>query len=344
MVSGDNVARQRTGSDIGVLMPRSESRLERLQKVMASAGVASRRACEAMIEAGRVTVNGQVVTKLGTKVDPLADRISVDGESLEIGPHRQHTYLMLHKPPGYLSVFDDDRGRPGLEALVSPEQRLFPVGRLDLNSEGLLLLTDDGDLALHLTHPRYQHRRTYLVQLNRLPSTDQLARLRRGVAIEGGTTAPSQWQILEQPPQVEPSSDVPVESSGSSRAGARALQGSSSAWLRVTLREGRKRQIRRMAAAEGLTVVRLIRIAMGPLTLDRKLAPGQHRPLTREELRRLRSGTRSRPVSNRRSRERGAKSKKRGRSQASLNSTLREAQRPPGRMSSRRGQPGDGKP
>jgi 23S rRNA pseudouridine2605 synthase len=219
-----------------------------------------------------------VVTEMGRKVDPLRDQITVDGQLLRLSHRPAQRYLMLYKPPGYLSVFDDSRGRPGLEALVQAGERLFPVGRLDLDSEGLLLLTNDGELSQRLSHPRYEHGRLYLVLVHRRPGSDDLARLSRGIELEEGITAPSDWRILEQPPRIQPLPE------GDRPEGV---------WLRVRLREGRKRQIRRMAAARGLHVRRLIRVGLGPLRLDRQLKPGEHRPLNRSELQQLREVTRS---------------------------------------------------
>ncbi|MFZ2489496.1 MAG: pseudouridine synthase, partial [Anaerolineae bacterium] len=242
---------------------------ERLQKVMANAGVASRRACEEIIQAGRVTVNGQVVTELGVKVDPLLDQVRVDGDLLKPRPASRRTYLMLYKPAGVLSVFDDPRDRPGLENYVKEPVRLYPIGRLDMDSEGLLVLTDDGDLTLKLSHPRYEHPKTYLVLVDRVPGTDTLARFRRGILLDDGVTAPSTWRVLEHPAMVPPSSDPDAQTG---------------VWLHVTLYEGRKRQVRRMAAAENMQVRRLVRVSIGSLRLDRKLQPGQSRPLTRREL------------------------------------------------------------
>lgn len=261
--------------------------LERLHKVMANAGIASRRACEQMIAAGRVRVNGQVVTEMGHKVDPGRDRIEVDGQPIRpktMQPRR--TYLMLYKPAGYLSEFEDSRGRPGLEALVKSPDRLYPVGRLDLDSEGLILVTNDGELAQRLSHPRYEHSKVYLVQLDRRPGSEALAHWRRGIQLEDGMTAPAQWSMLDSPPRVLPIEGQAVD------AGA---------WLKVVLREGRKRQIRRMAAAEGLRVLRLIRVGLGPLSLDRQLKPGDSRPLTRLEVQALRSVTQEPTAGGRRS-------------------------------------------
>lgn len=245
---------------------------ERLHKVMANAGVASRRACEEMIQAGRVTVNGRVVTELGVKVDTERDQIRVDGDLLKPRVQAGRTYLMLYKPVGVLSVFDDPRGRPGLESLLKGPLRLYPVGRLDLDSEGLLLLTDDGDLTLKLSHPRFEHVKTYLVLVDRMPGSDTLARFRRGIQLDDGVTAPSQWRVLEHPAIVPPPAD-PAAAEG--------------VWLHVTMHEGRKRQIRRMAMAENLQVRRLVRIGLASLRLDRKLRPGESRPLTRLEMQQL---------------------------------------------------------
>ncbi|MEI2691865.1 MAG: pseudouridine synthase [Anaerolineae bacterium] len=242
---------------------------ERLNKVMANTGIASRRACDEMIQASRVTVNGHVITELGVKVDPALDQVRVDGELIKASHSTRRSYLMLYKPAGVLSVFDDPRGRPGLEALLKGPVRLYPVGRLDLDSEGLLLLTDDGDLTLKLSHPRYEHAKTYLVLVDRPPGTDTLARFRRGIQLDDGVTAPSQWRVLEHPVVLPPSND-PAAAEG--------------IWLHVTLYEGRKRQVRRMAAAEQMQVRRLVRIGVGSLKLDRKLQPGQNRALTRREL------------------------------------------------------------
>ena len=234
---------------------------ERLQKVLAHAGVGSRRACERFILQGRVCVNGQIVTELGTRVDPIRDDILVDGQPLKTAPPL--VYLILHKPPGYLSTTHDPHGRPTVMELVSTPQRVYPVGRLDLESEGLLLLTNDGLLTQRLTHPRYQHEREYKVLVQGQPDRQVLQALRQGIQLEDGKTSPARVQLVQ---------------------GESAPKGT--AWLRIVLREGRKRQIRRMCAAVGHPVLQLIRLRMGPLHLG-DLKPGASRRLTRQEIRSL---------------------------------------------------------
>ncbi|MCS7178875.1 MAG: rRNA pseudouridine synthase [Anaerolineae bacterium] len=235
---------------------------ERLQKVLARAGWGARRTCEDLIRQGRVTVNGQVA-QLGQKVDPQRDRIEVDGQPIRLP--RTFTYIALHKPPGVLSDEGDGSGRcPTVLDLVRHPAHLFPAGRLDLRSEGLVLLTDDGDLALRLTHPRFGHEKEYHVLVEGRPSARTLEQWRQGVELDGKTTAPAQVEILRT-------------------EGERT-------WLRVVLREGRKRQIRRVAARLGHPVVRLIRVRIGPIHLG-NLPPGQWRPLTPAEVRALRRST-----------------------------------------------------
>lgn len=238
----------------------SEDPSERLQKVLARAGVASRRKAEELIRQGRVTVNGRVVTQLGSKANPDRDEILVDGRRLQAAAQR--VYLMLNKPRGVLSVMKDDRGRRALGDLVQVPYRLFPVGRLDLESEGLVLLTDDGALANLLTHPRYEHEKEYLVLVNGHPSEKTLEAWRRGVDLDGKLTAPAQVVLVRQ-------------------VGDSAL-------LSIVMREGRKHQVRRVAALLGHPVRELRRVRMGPLDL-RALDPGQWRYLTPKEIRELES-------------------------------------------------------
>lgn len=233
---------------------------DRLQKILARAGLGSRRACEELIRQGRVALNGQVA-QLGQKADPGHDRITVDGKPVQAA--RPHTYVALHKPRGVLSDEGDGSGRLStVRDLVSLPGCLFPVGRLDLRSEGLILLTDDGDLAYHLTHPRFGHEKEYRALVEGEPDAATLKKWRRGVFLDGKRTAPAGVSVTRQ------------------EKGA--------TWLRVILREGRKRQIRRVAAMLGHPVHRLIRVRIGSLRLG-DLKPGQWRRLTRAEVKALRS-------------------------------------------------------
>jgi len=227
---------------------------ERLQKVMAHAGVASRRKCEQMIAAGRVQVNGETVTEMGSKVDPDRDHIHVDGKPITV--RQQHTYLMLNKPVGCISTVRDPKGRATVMDLVHTDARLYPVGRLDMLSEGLLLLTDDGPLTQRLTHPSYEHEKQYRVWVDGTPSRRALQRLREGIELEDGFTRPAKVRLMRR------------ESGG--------------AWLRFVIHEGRNRQLRRMCRAVGHPVRRVIRVRVGPLTLG-DLQPGKYRRLTRKE-------------------------------------------------------------
>jgi 23S rRNA pseudouridine2605 synthase len=234
-------------------------RLERLHKVLAHAGVESRRAAEEMIVAGRVAVNGQVVTTLGTKVDPEHDVIAVDGRPI---PRRvKRVYLMLNKPPGYITTVNDPEHRPTVMELVPDSGRIYPVGRLDANSEGLLLMTNDGEFANLLAHPRYASEKEYHVAVPGTVKEEDLRALREGVDIEGGRTAPAQVRVL--------SSDGKVT------------------WLSMTIHEGRNRQIRRMLHALGYRAERLVRMRVGPLWLG-SLPKGAYRYLTPAEVRSLR--------------------------------------------------------
>lgn len=244
---------------------------ERLQKVMAHAGVASRRTCEEMIQQGRVRVNGKVVSELGTKVDPTRDIVLVDGNPIT-GPEAPR-YIVLYKPTGYLSAMEPEGGRPCLADLVQVPQRLYPVGRLDLESEGLMLLTNDGELAHRLTHPRYQHPKEYLVLIEGRPSTIALRKLRQGVDVADRLTAPAEVTIVDGPPAflARPDDARPVPTT----------------WLYMILREGRKREIRHMTAAVGHPTLRLIRTGLGPLRLER-MKPGHWRDVNARELRSLR--------------------------------------------------------
>lgn len=246
--------------------------MERLQKVLAHAGVASRRKCEELILQGRVRVNGQVVTQLGTKVDPGRDTIEVDGRLIV---PEEKVYILLHKPRGYLSDTLDFQGRPLALGLVPDGERLYPVGRLDAESEGLLLLTNDGELAHRLTHPRYEHRKEYLALVEGKPTEATLRRMLKGVEWNGQTLRADAVEKLERPgPQarIHGWQQAPKDMT----------------WLRILLHEGKKRHIRRMCAALGHPVRRLIRTRIGPLELG-DLSVGKWRYLTEGEVKRLRS-------------------------------------------------------
>jgi 23S rRNA pseudouridine2605 synthase len=252
---------------------RSE-RGERLQKVMARAGVASRRACEAYIAAGRVRVNGQVVTELGTRVDPEHDRIEVDGRPLLTG--RERAYYMVYKLVGHLSTADDPHGRPTVVDLVPGQRRLYPVGRLDRDSEGLVLLTDDGELTQRLLHPRYEHDKEYLVLVQGRLSAEEMRRMAEGLHL------PDEERPMRA--RVSGISGAGHLASGMTRCPAPQAD---EQWVRVVLREGRKRQIRRMMQALGHEVKRLIRVRMASLRLG-DLRPGEGRWLTDQEIAALR--------------------------------------------------------
>jgi pseudouridine synthase len=231
----------------------------RLQKILADAGIASRRAAERLMLAGRVTVNGAVVATPGATADPVHDRVAVDGLPIAM-PDRQ-IYVALHKPAGYVTTVRDERGRPtALDLVRDVPARLFPVGRLDLDSEGLLLLTTDGALTERLTHPRHEIEKEYTLLVDREPPPAALAALATGIDLDGRTTAPARVRRLTRAP-----------------AGV---------WLSITIHEGRNRQVRRMCSAVGLRVLRLIRVRVGPVLLG-DLAAGAHRPLTAPELRAL---------------------------------------------------------
>ncbi len=226
---------------------------ERLQKVLARAGIASRRRAEELIDEGRVRVNGAVAT-LGDKVDVDIDAVEVDGARIGVAPGLVH--YLLNKPAGVVTTASDPHGRPTVVALVPAEPRVFPVGRLDQDTEGLLLLTNDGELAHRLTHPSYGVDKEYLAAVRGTPSPAALRQLREGVDLDDGRTAP-----------------------------ARASVGSDGL-LRIVIHEGRNRQVRRMCEAVGHPVERLVRTRIGPLT-DRRLRPGQWRELTVDEVRSL---------------------------------------------------------
>jgi cytidylate kinase len=264
---------------------------ERLQKLLAQAGLGSRRSSEELILAGRVTVDGRVVTELGTRVDPARAEIRVDGKPIGVEAKR---YVMLHKPAGYLSSPDPRAGYPSWQELVKVPERLYAVGRLDQDSEGLLLLTNDGELALRLMHPRYEHAKTYLVQVEGVPNPRKIRRWQHGVMLDDGKTLPARILLLREPPPPYGRNGPPREpqrarQAEQARAGriAKPAHLTATSWLKVTLREGRKRQLRRMVALLGHPAQRIIRIGIGPLILG-DLRPGKWRDLTPGEVSALR--------------------------------------------------------
>lgn len=240
---------------------------ERLQKIIAMAGVASRRKAEELITSGRVAVNGQTVTELGTKADPEHDHIRVDGKLLH-GQQRL-TYLLLNKPKGFVTTNKDPEGRPTVMSLLpGVKSRVYPVGRLDYASEGLLLLTNDGDLAQKLMKAASHVPKTYLVKISGAPSDEALNKLRRGVSIPSDNgrrvrTAPAKIHVIKE---------------------------ASNPWYEVTLIEGRNRQIRRMFEQVGHHVEKIKRVRYGPLELD--VPPGKYRQLKPQEIAKLRASVR----------------------------------------------------
>lgn len=235
---------------------------ERLQKILARAGLGSRRECEELIISGRVRVNGSAA-KIGQKADPATDSITLDGVKVESA--ERLIYIALHKPRFVLSTVKSESGDPRktLRDLVPISERLYPVGRLDFESEGLVLMTNDGDLTQKLTHPSFGHTKVYRVLLAKRPDEDQLAAWRRGVVLSDGYKT------------------QPVEIHLEASAGK-------GAWVRVRMREGRKRQIRETASQLGLPVVKILRVSIGPLQLG-NLKSGQWRYLTRQEVDALKS-------------------------------------------------------
>jgi 23S rRNA pseudouridine2605 synthase len=234
---------------------------ERLQKVLSHAGVASRRTAEEMIRAGRVRINGRAVRDLGRRVQPNVDRIDVDGREIRAA---DHCYVLLHKPRGVVSTLRDPEGRRTVRSLLpSSIPRVYPVGRLDVTSTGLLLLTNDGELAQRLTHPRFEVPRTYEAKVSGHPDARALERLRHGIRLGGRRSAPAVVRVL------------------------RSL--STKTWLEVTVTEGRNHLVRRLCDAIGHPVEKLARVRLGPLKLG-GLPPGRHRFLTAREVASLRKG------------------------------------------------------
>lgn len=233
--------------------------LERLQKIISAAGITSRRASEELILNGQVTVNGVVVTELGTKADPSVDTITVNGKPLKVSEER--LYILLNKPTGYITALKDDQGRRLVTDLLKDvPERVYPVGRLDYNTEGLLLLTNDGEWANRLMHPRHEVEKEYHVRVRGKVLEQQLKRMADGVELEDGKTAPAVVRLVKS--------------------------GEQNDWISVAIHEGRNRQVRRMCEAVSLSVVRLKRIRYGSLSLG-NLRDGQFRYLTEAEVNEL---------------------------------------------------------
>ncbi len=241
----------------------------RLQKVIADSGLTSRRKAEGMITAGRVTVNGRVVRELGTRVDPQRDHVKVDSRHLK--PVPPQVFLMLNKPKGYVSSLTDPVGRPTIADLLRGVRlRVFPVGRLDFDSEGLILLTNDGDIGQRLLHPRYEVSKTYLIKVKGVLTGEEIVSLECGVTLEDGVTSPASVRKIRKAPQ--------------------------NSWLEVTISEGRRHQVKRMLEAVGHSVLKLTRVRFGPLVLG-QLLPGEYRYLTDREANALRGLAKAQPSS-----------------------------------------------
>jgi 23S rRNA pseudouridine2605 synthase len=245
---------------------------ERLQKIIAASGIVSRRKAEELMQTGQVTINGQVVTELGTKADPQLDHIKVRGKLINAKlEHKENVYLLLNKPLGYLSSTADPRKRPLVIDLVGEyRDHVHPVGRLDFNSEGLLLLTNDGAFTNLIAHASSKVPKRYEVKVKGQPSEAQIERLRRGIVIENRKTAPAESRLLEQ--------------------------SATNAWFEIILHEGRNQQIRKMFDGIGHSVLKLRRTGIGFLSLDKeKLPPGAFRLLTSSEVQRFLRSTSARP-------------------------------------------------
>lgn len=230
--------------------------MERLQKYMAGCGVASRRKCEDIILQGRVKVNGKIVRELGYKIDPSKDKVEVDDKVIK--KEKNKIYVMLNKPEGYVSTADDQFGRPTILDLVKGvKERIYPVGRLDYDTEGLILLTNDGDFTYRMTHPAHEIDKVYCALVKGVPNEEELDRLRKGIRLENYLTSPAEVITLEKY--------------------------KNTALLQISIHEGRNRQVRKMCEAVGHPVIKLKRTAIGDLRL-RNLEKGKWRYLTKREL------------------------------------------------------------
>jgi len=232
---------------------------ERLHKTIASAGVTSRRKAEVLIKEGRVTVNGKKVTELGTVTDPEKSKITVDGKP--ISGSNKKAYILLHKPRGYITTLDDPQGRAKVTDLLrNIPVKVFPVGRLDYSAEGLLFLTNDGDLAQRLAHPKFAVPRTYLVKAKGFPDSTAIKCLRAGVSLSDGVTLPAKVAFLKKT--------------------------HNNSWLRITVRQGKNRMVKRMFTAVGHPVLKLTRIKFGPFSLG-SLEPGEYRIVSEKEVKKF---------------------------------------------------------
>jgi len=239
---------------------------ERLQKILARAGFASRRGAERLMTEGRVTVNGELVRELGTKADLSTDDVRVDG--VRVKAPRSPVYLVLNKPRGFVTTRQDPEGRPTVMDLVPQVPGLFPVGRLDVTTEGLILLTNDGAFAERVAHPRYEVPRVYHAKVHRVPDPPTLERLRRGVRVEGDFMSVDRVRVVEA---------------------------DNNAWVEVALHEGKQHEVKRLLEAVGHPVSKLRRVSVGPVTV-KGLEPGQFRPLTPAEVTGLLRGESARPA------------------------------------------------
>ena len=254
--------------------------MERLQKILSQAGLASRRTAETLIAQGRVTVNGETVTQMGTKADPAADDIRVDGRRVKSAERPR--YILLNKPSGYMTTRSDPQRRPTvIDLLGGVREYVYPVGRLDYDTEGLLLLTNDGDLAAKLTHPRHGVERTYEARVAGMPDEDAIDRLRKGIPLDGKRTLPAQVTLLTRGPAK--ATTGPAKAGHSARGTAARGDRERDGLLKIVIREGRNRQVRRMCEAVGHPVKVLRRTHVGHIS-DKFLKVGQWRELTNQEV------------------------------------------------------------
>ncbi|MBI5558247.1 MAG: rRNA pseudouridine synthase [Deltaproteobacteria bacterium] len=235
---------------------------ERLQKILARSGAGSRRTAEQYIKDGRVSIDGAVVTDMGIKVDPAVHEICLNGRSIRLSEEKIH--ILLNKPAGYVTTLSDPQGRPIVTSLLKGiAQRVYPVGRLDLDTEGALLLTNDGDMAQRILHPSFEIKKTYVAKVTGVPSREKLDQLAKGIVLEGRRTSPAQLMVLQQTPRFT--------------------------IIQIIIHEGRKRQVRKMFAAIGHRVLALKRVAYGNLQLD-NLPSGKFRILSKQDLEKIFSG------------------------------------------------------